>query len=215
MPFDLSALMATNGQSVNMPGVGNFTYNFNRSPIARQAILNAIERQSAADQAIRQAQATGETAKNLHDAQKLQPGDPGYVEMMGQVAGAESQARLPAELQKAIREAGLSRDTQMAVAQFHASVQREIQKNQQDFDRGNITLEHMNRLNEQAQRMEGDYYNQLGLKNFDISGHPVQMAAHAMFGKPAPTVAPSTAVTSGASGNTVLDKYGIKPTVQY
>lgn len=198
MPFDLSALMATNGQSVNMPGVGNFTYNFNRSPLARQAILNAIERQSAADQAIRQSEATHETDKNAAAAaldvrRAAAPvlGEPAYEKAMAGVAGAEAQAKLPAELEQKVREGSISRENAIAVENVRANVQRELQRNQQNFARGNITIQHKNALDEQAQRLAGDFANSLGLKNYDISGHPVQMASHAMFGKPAPTTAPS------------------------
>lgn len=106
-------------------------------------MLQRQQRQQEIENALHVAQ-TGEAqahgAQFQHEAQKLQPGDAGYVPMMGSIAGAEAAAKwqtmqqqLEAEHQNRLSEIQQQGGNQMAVAQEEIRSRQAMQDAQQQF----------------------------------------------------------------------------------
>lgn len=93
-------------------------------------MLQRQQRQQEIENALHVAQ-TGEAqahgAQFQHEAQKLQPGDAGYVPMMGQLAGAEAYAKLAPELQLAVQKGQIDLNNATAIQNLtHQNKTQEI-----------------------------------------------------------------------------------------
>lgn len=135
--------------SVNVPGYGTIDP-FGKTRM--QLLVKRIELGMASDEDIRKAAVTGVIDKNTADAalarrnaSKPQLGDANYAGLMGQVAGTEEGAKLPA---------------QTALENTRFGHQRTLQQGQQGFEQGQQGRQHSFEAGQQASRMSGDFANQ-------------------------------------------------------
>lgn len=150
------------------------------------------------------------TAVHQHEAQKLQPGDAGYVPLMGAVAGAEAAAKwktmqlqLDAEHQNRLNEIQQEGGNALAVAQENARDASARQTAQQTFTATQNDLNRKaeaSRATSSANAASGRITQTQGAEIVPAIVHGVQAVGHAInpanwFAAPAPsgTPSPSTA----------------------
>lgn len=155
--------------------------------------IDQLKKRQETDEAIRKSDLTGETAKNEHEAKRLQMGDPGYVEMMGQVAGSEAKARVPSDILKAVTEGKISLENGKALAAIRSGVELQLQKNQQQFETGKISQQQKFEQDQAAKSKEAEFFNRVGEMDYNARG---SITGHILPRPPMPTEAPSAAVMS-------------------
>lgn len=159
---------------------------------------------------------SSEAFKNRREGERLQPGDPGYVENEGAVAGARANAEVPAAGAKAgaIAQATLPYDLtkldastrlalKNALAEIDArgGVEAGLQRGSQTFQAGENQKNRTHAETLQASGQAGAFANEVGKEGVRQLGSPVARATRAVTGAPA-------IPTTGAGGANPL---GTKP----
>lgn len=136
-----------------------------------------------------------EAQKNLHEARRLQPGDPNYnaseAERAGMVANAEvapagakagaiATATLPIDVAK------LRAQLKNAIAEINArgGVEAGLQGSRQTFEQGQAERAHTAAASLQTARQEGEFANKVGEEGVKQSASPVAKITRAATGAP-------------------------------
>lgn len=197
--------------------------NTQRQAIIQNLIFQREQQKANIENALKSAQ-TGEsfakTALTQHQAQAPVLGDPGYASAMGQVAGAESAAKLPADLQMAITHGTIDYQTGAALAKIRGQIEGGLQGQKQTFEQGQQARElagqNANRLSGIAATQSGEVLPSIvhAVKKIPGAAHDAFVGGSGGATTQAPSPAQSLwdqAVALHGEG-TVLSQYGPRPT---